>query len=337
MGIVADFLGKELLESKLAYYRRAAEIAKDEFEDTATMRRLLNPKIYDGKERGLLPERESYLRNRCSQAELEYAAGTDCSKVCEIYSDAATSWEPVVECIDFDTPVIYERSAYGAQVKSYIEKYNAQLVPEPPGQGGWKTIRYKKKRRPVGLATEQALQAAILGGNWPMAKQMAARYEIDEPSEWKDTLGLLIAIINEDWQLAQKCMDTFTGKYPRTNDWIPEREELPRGLLAKDASLFAEGVRRTTVRYRGMWKINKWKKPQKSRRPWKMKKYATFEEKLADIREELIDYRWVSSPFALVYACLALRSGLITEAIADSDIWSEWVPYDLVYCSVNAV
>ena len=68
---------------------------------------------------------------------------------------------------------------------------------------------------------------------------------------------------------------------------------------------------------------------------WRQPQFDSFEDKLKAVAQDLLGFKWVISEYALACMVLAVRRGL-TASLDQQELWSEWVPREIVMAAVTA-
>jgi hypothetical protein len=274
---------------------------------------------------------EHYLEVRVRQAALEWVLGAEPHVICAIYRDAVRSWLPYVEALDWRTPVEHRQQVGHAQARQFIEKTGGEVVESLPYG---KTVRWYAP--PVFQTRLQGLElwAAVLSADAELAQRVAAIGGLEEPDRYRNTFAMGACLVRGDDKAAEAYRGGLGGSYDNDAAVRPQRDELVAGVLRGDEEMLAAGLRATTARYRTMWSPSRYKKTLKIGPHWREPEYSSPEEKLRAVAQELLTYDWVLSEYALACMVLAVRRGL-TSALAAPDLWSEWVPQEVVVAATG--
>jgi hypothetical protein len=274
---------------------------------------------------------ENYLEARVEQAALEWALEAEPAAICAIYRDAVERWLPYVEALDWETPVEHFEQVYGAQIRRVAERTGGEVVDDP--ELG-KIVRWHAKPRYGDMAPQLALWAALLSGEADLATRVASVGRLREPSKYQDTFNMVACLVKGDDGAAEAYLQGFRGKYSNDGAYRVQREEIPVGILRADEELIATGLKATTARYRTMWDPKRYKKTVKIGPYWRQPQFDSLEEKLKAVAQDLLIHKWVVSEYALACMVLAVRRGL-TASLEQPDLWSEWVPREIVLAATG--
>jgi hypothetical protein len=243
MGMAIELLGEKWARERLE---------ECDLVNRASGRALLKMVKEDTGQRGVAEELEGIAKDCQERCELMLALGADAQKIRRVCVKTAEVFSGLVGVMDNSQKVLESK---GEAARRAALKY-AQEDDE-----GTEAVRDAQppKVRVYWKAMVRVWMIACVGGDEALAKRLAAGYRVDEGDEVTAQFEVremilrhaLAGDVEGEKDLLGRLMEGYGADGP------PSFVEMPVGALTGNAEMLREGLRKTDVKFKGMWKLRR--------------------------------------------------------------------------------